>query len=125
MAVLVQAVELADCSGVAFNRDPRSPDADRAVIEAVPGPCALLVDGSVDPDRWTLKRTSGELIEWRPGRRGSDDGGPLLDARDLEHLLGVLSRIETLFAWPPDVEWTGRSPDTVVLQARPITTHAA
>jgi pyruvate,water dikinase len=122
MAVLVQAVELADCSGVAFNRDPRSPDADRAVIEAVPGPCALLVDGSVDPDRWILTRTSGELVEWRPGRRGSGDGGPLLGAPDLAHLLGVLRRIETLFAWPPDVEWTGRSPDTVVLQARPITT---
>jgi phosphohistidine swiveling domain-containing protein len=122
MAVLVQAVELADCSGVAFNRDPRTPDADCAVIEAVPGPCALLVDGSVDPDRWTLKRSSGEVIEWRPGRRATDDGGPLLGARDLEHLLGVLSRIETLCAWPPDVEWTGRSPDTVVLQARPITT---
>ncbi len=41
MAILVQAVELAECSGVAFNRDPRSPDADRAVIEAVPGPCGL------------------------------------------------------------------------------------
>jgi pyruvate,water dikinase len=122
MAVLVQAVELADCSGVAFNRDPRSPDADCAVIEAVPGACALLVDGSVDPDRWTLKRSSGELIEWRPGHRGSDIDEPLLDARDLEHLLGVLSRIETLFAWPPDVEWIGRSPHTVVLQARPITT---
>ena len=121
MAVLVQAVELADCSGVAFGRDPRSPDADRAVVEAVPGPCALLVDGSVDPDRWILTRTSGELVEWRPGRRGSDQDTPLLDARDLEHLLGVLRRIETLFAWPPDVEWTGRAPDTVVLQARPIT----
>ncbi len=122
MAVLVQAVELANCSGVAFNRDPRSPDADRAMIEAVPGPCALLVDGSVDPDRWILVRTSRELVEWRPGRRGSDVDEPLLDARDLEHLLGVLSRIETLFGWPPDVEWIGRSPDTVVLQARPITT---
>lgn len=122
MAVLVQAVEVAECSGVAFNRDPRSPDADRAVIEAVPGPCALLVDGAVDPDRWTLERTTGELIEWQPGRRGADDGEPLLGAQDLAHLLGVLSRIETLFAWPPDVEWTGRAPDTVVLQARPITT---
>ena len=122
MAVLVQAVELAGCSGVAFNRDPRSPDADCAVIEAVPGACALLVDGSVDPDRWTLTRSSGELIEWQPGHRGSDIDEPLLDARDLAHLLGVLSRIETLFAWPPDVEWIGRAPDTVVLQARPITT---
>ena len=118
---LVQAVELANRSGVAFGRDPRSPDADRAVVEAVPGPCALLVDGSVDPDRWILTRTLGELVEWRPGRRGSDEEIPLLDARDLEHLLGMLSRIEALFAWPPDVEWTGRAPDTVVLQARPIT----
>jgi len=121
MAVLIQAVEVADRSGVAFNRDPRSPDADRAVIEAVPGPCALLVDGSVDPDRWILTRTSGALVEWRPGRRGPDDDGPLLDASDLEHLLGVLRRIETLLGWPPDVEWTGRSSNTVVLQARPIT----
>ncbi len=91
------------------------------MIEAVPGACALLVDGSVDPDRWTLTRSSGELIEWRPGRRGSEHNTPLLDAGDLAHLLSVLSRIETLFAWPPDVEWTGRAPDTVVLQARPIT----
>ena len=121
MAVLVQAVELADCSGVAFGRDPRSPDADRAVIEAVPGPCALLVDGSVDPDRWILTRTSGALVEWRPGRRGPDEETPLLNERDLEYLRGVLSRVETLFGWPPDVEWTGRAPDTVVLQARPIT----
>jgi pyruvate,water dikinase len=124
MAVLVQAVELADCSGVAFGRDPRSPDADRAVIEAVPGPCALLVDGSLDPDRWILTRSSGELVEWRPGRRGSADDGPLLDARDLEHLLGMLRRIETRFSWAPDVEWTGRAPHTVVLQARPITSAA-
>lgn len=122
MAVLVQAVELAECSGVAFGRDPRSPDADRAMIEAVPGPCALLVDGSVDPDHWTMERTSGALIEWRPGRRGPDGDEPLLNTQDLTHLLGVLSRIEALFGWPPDVEWTGLSPDMVVLQARPITT---
>ncbi|MFN0150142.1 MAG: PEP/pyruvate-binding domain-containing protein [bacterium] len=121
MAVLVQAVELSDRSGVAFGRDPRSPDADRAVIEAVPGPCALLVDGSVDPDRWILTRTSGELVEWRAGRRGTDEEKPLLGTRDLKQLLGALRRIETLFAWPPDVEWTGRAPDTVLLQARPIT----
>jgi hypothetical protein len=104
MAVLVQAVELADRSGVAFNRDPRSLDTDRTVIEAVPGPCALLVDGSVDPDRWILTRTSGELLEWRPGRRSSEDGGPLLGAQDLAHLLGVLRWIEALLGWPPDVE---------------------
>ena len=108
MAVLVQEMKLADCSGVAFARDPRDPEADCAVVEAVPGQCALLVDGSVDPDRWMLQRSSGELLEWRPGNRGQETQEPLLDQADLAHLLGTLQRVEDLFAWPPDVEWTGR-----------------
>ena len=61
MAVLIQEVQVADCSGVGFGRDPRDPEADCALIEAVPGPCALLVDGAVDPDRWTLKRSFGRM----------------------------------------------------------------
>ncbi|MHB8865232.1 MAG: PEP/pyruvate-binding domain-containing protein, partial [Pirellulaceae bacterium] len=122
MAVLVQEMKLADCSGVAFARDPRDPEADLAVVEAVPGRCALLVDGAVDPDRWTLKRSSGELLEWRPGNRGQETQEPLLDQVDLAHLLGTLQRVEDLFAWPPDIEWTGRAAALVVLQARPITT---
>ena len=122
MAVLVQEVKLADCSGVAFARDPRDPEADCAVVEAVPGQCALLVDGSLDPDRWMLQRSSGELLEWRPGNRGQETQEPLLDQVDLAHLLGTLQRVEQLFAWPPDIEWTGRASALVVLQARPITT---
>jgi phosphohistidine swiveling domain-containing protein len=122
MAVLVQEMKLADCSGVAFARDPRDPETDCAVVEAVPGQCALLVDGAVDPDRWMLQRSSGELLEWRPGNRGQETQEPLLDQADLAHLLGTLQRVEHLFAWPPDIEWTGRSAALVVLQARPITT---
>lgn len=121
MAVLIQEVKVEDCSGVAFGRDPRDPQADRALIEAVPGQCALLVDGSVDPDRWTLKRSSGALIQWRAGNRGTERQEPLLEQADLEHLLDTLNRVEDLFAWPPDVEWTGRSAAMVLLQARPIT----
>lgn len=122
MAVLIQEVILEECSGVGFGRDPREPEADCALIEAVPGQCALLVDGEVDPDRWTLKRSTGDLIQWRPGNRGEQQQEPLLDQGDLEDLLGTLKRVEDLFAWPPDVEWTGRSDAAVVLQARPITT---
>jgi phosphohistidine swiveling domain-containing protein len=122
MAVVVQEVEEADCSGVAFGRDPRDPQADCAIIEAVPGQCALLVDGSVDPDRWTLERSSGAVTEWRPGRRGEEPQQPLLDQGDLETVLKTLQRVEELFAWPPDIEWTGRSAAMVLLQARPITT---
>jgi pyruvate,water dikinase len=56
MAVLVQELVDADRSGVAFARDPRDMRKETALIEAVAGPCSLLVDGLVDPDRWELER---------------------------------------------------------------------
>ena len=123
MAVLVQAMQIEDVSGVAFGRDPRKPAAENAIVEAVPGVCAGLVDGQVDPDRWELRRSDGAMVAWHPGHR--DEQGvrsPLLDERDLRHLMRVLADVESLFAWPPDVEWTGRRDRFTLLQARPITT---
>jgi pyruvate,water dikinase len=72
MAVLVQRMIRADCSGVAFARDPLAPERERAIVEAVPGACSDLVDGSVDPDRWTLSRPAGSVLAaagqpWRAG----------------------------------------------------------
>ncbi len=126
MAVLVQAMRTEDVSGVAFGRDPRKPSAENAIVEAVPGLCAGLVDGQVDPDRWELRRSDGATVAWHPGHR--DEMGtpsPLLDEGDLSHLLQVLTDVESLFAWPPDVEWTGRRDRFTLLQARPITTANA
>ncbi len=126
MAVLLQAMRTEDVSGVAFGRDPRKPTAENAIIEAVPGLCAGLVDGQVDPDRWELRRSDGATVAWCPGRRDEQGApSPLLDERDLSHLLRVLTDVESLFAWPPDMEWTGRRDRLTVLQARPITTAVA
>jgi pyruvate,water dikinase len=112
-----------DRSGVAFGRDPRDLSLDREVIESVPGPCSDLVDGVVDPDRWILSRSSGTVIEYRPGVRGSSDREPpLLEDRDLSALHSVLGRIERSLGWYPDVEWTGTANRLTILQARPITT---
>jgi phosphoenolpyruvate synthase/pyruvate phosphate dikinase len=69
MAVVVQRMVEGGPSGVAFSRDPRDLTADRAVVEAVPGPCRELVDGEVDPDRYTIRRTTGDLLDWRRGDR--------------------------------------------------------
>ena len=122
MAVLVQEVIVEDRSGVAFGQDPRKLQTDCAIIEAVPGQCALLVDGSVDPDRWIIRRSSGELVEWRPGIRDKAASDPLLETGDLVQILELLGRVETLFGWAPDMEWTGRADRLTLLQARPITT---
>jgi pyruvate,water dikinase len=125
MAVLVQELVDADRSGVAFARDPRDMRQERALVEAVPGPCSLLVDGQVDPDRWELDRNTHAIIAWLPGQRDAvANDAPLLETRDLEQILETLLSVEHLFGWPPDMEWTGRSDALTVLQARPITTAA-
>jgi pyruvate,water dikinase len=122
MAVLVQQMIRSDRSGVAFARDPRAPQRERAIVEAVPGPCSDLVDGSVDPDRWTLSRPSGTVLDWRPGSRGTPaEPEPLLEASDLATLVRTLLAVESLFGWPPDIEWTDRDTTLALLQARPIT----
>jgi pyruvate,water dikinase len=123
MAVGIQQMIDADRAGVAFARDPRDPEADRAVIEAVPGPCRDLVDGLVDPDRWLVSRSTGDIIEWRAGKRDGEPGAaPLLEAEDLEILIRALLEIEARFGWPPDVEWIDRGERLALVQARPITT---
>ncbi len=121
MAVLVQEMVDADRSGVAFARDPRDPKLERAIVESVPGPCSLLVDGVVDPDRWEIDRATRSVIAWLPGQREAGDDTPLLEPRDLEAILEALLSLEELFRWPPDMEWTGRSDSLTLLQARPIT----
>jgi len=125
MAVVVQELVATDRSGVGFGIDPRAPGEDRQVIEAVPGLCRDLVDGAVDPDRWLVERSSGEIIEWHPGKRSQQPGDPLLDGEDLGRIHRTLSGIEQRFGWAADLEWTGRGADFTLLQARPVTTGTA
>jgi pyruvate,water dikinase len=122
MAVVIQEIVTEECSGVTFGRDPRQMSLDRAIIEAVSGPCSELVDGHVDPDRWILKRSTGEVLEWRPGERDSAaPPSPLLAEDNVDALHRCLRTVESLFGWPPDVEWTGTGERLTLLQARPIT----
>ncbi len=123
MAVLVQELVDERPSGVSFGRDPRDFQAEQAIVEAIPGLCGDLVDGVVDPDRWVLRRPSGDVLDWRPGDRENDQGStPVLTSDDLARLFQTLLRVEALFGWPPDIEWTGRRENLTLLQARPITT---
>ena len=122
MAVVVQEFAPGGPSGVAFGRDPREPQSECALFEAVPGENSDLVDGIVDPDRWKIVRDSGDTKEWKRGMRDDDqDNAPILDDEDLRLLLKIVLAIESMFGWEADMEWTGRKNDLTVLQARPIT----
>jgi pyruvate,water dikinase len=121
MAALVQCMVEEDRSGVAFGCDPRDWAADREIVEAVPGPCADLVDGVVDPQRWILRRSTGEVLEWRrAATEERSDVPPLLDPRALGAVHNSLRSLESLFGWPPDAEWTGTAESLTLLQARPV-----
>jgi len=123
MAVVVQPMAEGGPSGVAFGRDPREPAADRAIVEAVPGGCGELVDGSTDPDRWILRASTGEVLEWRPGGEGGTSE-PLLDDSRLGNVRDSLARVRRLLGEPPDLEWTFGEGRLTLLQARPITAPA-
>lgn len=137
MAVVVQHLVHGQVSGVAFTR---SPEDERAlVIEAVHGLNKGLVDGIVEPDRWTLDRRTGEVLtsyapvrdRWIvPTSQGTEqrplDGKkqdlPPLDKNQLMAVYITALQAEEFFGSAQDVEWTMDRGRLYVLQSRPITT---
>ena len=139
MAVVVQEIVAGERSGVAFSRHPD--DEAQALVEAVHGLNQGLVDGVVEPDRWTLDRRDGSILEHRAARRTemmapAADGvrlvalpaergdTPPLAPGDVPRVFGLARRAEGHFEAPQDVEWTLRRDDLFALQSRPITTLA-
>ncbi|WP_440947266.1 PEP/pyruvate-binding domain-containing protein [Methanosarcina sp. T3] len=137
MAVLVQEMIDGRVSGVAFGKNPDYES--EAVVEAVYGLNRGLVDGTVEPDRWTLSRQTGKIKTHLPAERekavfAGEEGSelkalpeafqknpPLTPAEVLE-VFELARRAENFFGTPQDIEWTFRDSTLYVLQARPITT---
>jgi len=136
MAVIVQEIVAGDRSGVAFSVSPGEPS--RSVIEAVHGLNQGLVDGSVEPDRWVLDRSSGRILTHRPATRekavyaadsGVDvrplpaalAGTPPLAPEEVHLVFRTVLDVEQFFGSPQDMEWTIRSGSLYILQARPVT----
>jgi pyruvate,water dikinase len=116
MAVVIQKLVRRNRSGVAFGQDPRDPSKGRALIEAVPGLCSNLVDGMIDPQRWSLNRSNRKIVS-----SPETNDSLLLEVQDLHTLLDILLSLENLVGSAADMEWTGRRERLTLLQARPIT----
>lgn len=140
MAVVVQEIIIGDRSGVVFSSNPNEPH--QAVIECVYGLNQGLVDGTIEPDRWHVDRTTGRIVAHAPAQReefvspGRDGirltilpehqrARPPLDDEDILEVFSLSRRAEDLFGMPQDVEWTIQEGNLWVLQARPITTTPA
>jgi phosphoenolpyruvate synthase/pyruvate phosphate dikinase len=137
MAVVVQEMVSGERSGVAFGRNPL--DSSQAVIEAVYGLNQAMVDGTVEPDRWFLRRNTGEVISHYTATREKTlvdtpagvqleplapklRGKPPLTPAEIGEVFGLTQKAESIFGAPQDMEWTYRENLLFTLQSRPITT---
>lgn len=137
MAVIVQELIQGDGSGVVFSLNPNTPH--EGVLESVHGLNQGLVDGAVEPDRWTFDRKTGRITSHTPGLRThrvmcGDQGvrteplsagtarRPPLTKSGVGRLVSLALRVEKAFGAPQDIEWTIQGGALWVLQSRPVTT---
>ncbi|MHC1605133.1 MAG: PEP/pyruvate-binding domain-containing protein [Candidatus Methanofastidiosia archaeon] len=137
IAVIVQKMVDAHASGVMFTHDPVNQDINRSIVESSWGLGESIVSGIVAPDRFIIDRESGKILEKEIskktrgiflGRKGIVDidsqkqGAPSIDEKELEELVFIGRKIESLFNTPQDIEWSVENGRTYILQSRPITT---
>lgn len=117
MPVLVQAMENATISGLAFSVDPTGGRNDVMIVELISGSLDLLVDNIKEPERIMLAIDSGAIIS--DGR--SEKTSKVFTSSIIQKLYGNILGLEKLFGQPVDIEWTGLGDSFTVLQVRPIT----
>ncbi len=137
MAVIIQELVSGERSGIAFGVSPT--DESKAVIEAVHGLNQGLVDGTIEPDRWTVARKNGAIrshtaptrtkmmvarargVRVVPIPKKMRTTAPLVK-HEVTEVYRTTRKLERIFGCAQDVEWTYRGPQMCLLQSRPITT---
>jgi phosphoenolpyruvate synthase/pyruvate phosphate dikinase len=117
MPVLIQAMENAMISGLAFSVDPAGGRKDLIIIELISGSLDLLVDNIKEPERIMLAKNSGAIISDGRSAQTSATVTNSIIQKLYENIIGL----EKLFGQPVDIEWTGLGDSFTVLQVRPIT----
>jgi pyruvate, water dikinase len=145
MAVVVQRMVDARCSGVMFTRSPTTGDRSVVAVEASWGLGSAVVSGAVTPDTYVVNKVTREVLRRTVAsklRRHRPDplGGGVLDEEvperlrdqpclsddELAALVEAARRVERHFGSPQDVEWAiaGDLPageNLFLLQSRPET----
>lgn len=112
MAVLVQSMVAPEAAGVLFT--PRERNGSRQIlVEAVFGHGQSLVDGSADPVRFSLPRSTAGVEAKR-----------LLPSEAEAELVRLAREVEDLLQPGIDVEWAWDGDAVHILQARPVTRSA-
>ena len=141
MGVVVQQMVAGEVSGVAFTMNPVTKAFDRILISATHGCCEGVVSGELDTDQFevdkaTLKTTETQAAHKKEQRifDAAQGGGttlapvpealvtpPCLTEKQVTILAETFRRIEGLYRFPQDIEWTIEGETVHILQARPVT----
>ncbi len=139
MGVCCMGMVDAGASGVTYSRDPVNPQDGCVVVNAILGLGKYLVDGTLTPDSFRVRREDGSVVEsalaTKPVRLVlSEDGGtveqavPALEQGSAsvgtEHLAALAAcavKLEAHYGEPQDIEWAiDRDGKLRLLQTRPL-----
>ena len=116
MAVLIQLMEPAPLTGLAFTADPATGNRDQMIVESVEGSLDRLVDNIEEPQRFVYNKKSDTISELHKNSNRKIITTDLLDNLALSFL-----DLEKIFEAPIDIEWAWTGKELSVLQVRPIT----
>lgn len=139
MAVGVLRMIDAKTGGVVYTMDPNDPEKDIKIINAVRGLGKAVVDGSLEPDYYSVSRKTGNILEKRiteqrvmlvcnhegdiEERIVPDEmkGKPCLTDEQIKALSDYASALEGYYGGPQDIEWAIDHDDHIyILQSRPL-----
>lgn len=147
MAVVVQRMVDARCSGVMFTCSPTTGDRSVVAVEAAWGLGSALVSGCVTPDSYVVSKVTREIVKRTvpvklrlhrraPGGTGVAEADVPADLQraacltdgEIGELVRIARQVEDHYGAPQDIEWAieGEPPRGIfVLQSRPETVWAA
>lgn len=139
ISVIVQRMVQSDVSGVMFTVDPVTNDKSKIMIEAVWGLGELIVQGSVVPDRYMVKKqgytilskeiSDQSIMQIREGKDTKEVNVPeeikheqKLTDGEVVGLAKIGDRLQKHYYFPQDVEWAKDEKGIFIVQTRPVTT---
>ncbi len=141
MGLVVQQMINGDKSGVTFTSNPLNGSVDELIVEAYPGLNFVVVDGQAQADRYVINKKdlhqestiSRKKIMYSVGEKSltidvSNIPDELsyestLNDKEILKLVNSAKRIEEVYNFPCDIEWTIVEKELYILQVRPITTN--
>jgi len=143
IGVVVQRMINSEGSGVAFTIDPTNPKegSNHIVIEACWGLGETLVQGKVEPDRYIIDKTTGDILEKIIGNKKTEMvrdamygitvernvlkdkmNAQVLSDYEIVALAAYCKKIEQYYNFPEDIEWAIERGKIYIIQARDVTT---